>query len=65
MGSQIKEQDIETAAQAITAVSFIYGFVRPAILGHKRSLAQKQVLNITALLSRALHCPELVPQTRE
>jgi AcrR family transcriptional regulator len=53
-GLQIREHDLRTIAQAITALTFTFGFVRPAVLGHKRSYARKQMFDITELMARAV-----------
>ena len=50
----IKAHDIEIMAQAVTALTFIFGFVGPAIMGHKRSRSWKQAFDIVDLMSRAV-----------
>ena len=57
-GLQLKDRDIETIAKAITALTFVYGFIRPVVLKQNRNRARHQVLEITELMARNVQVPK-------
>ncbi len=51
---KLPEGEIEALAQAIGALGFVLGFMRPVVLGHDRKQARKTVCNLARIFSRGL-----------
>ncbi|HUJ93711.1 MAG TPA: TetR family transcriptional regulator [Terriglobales bacterium] len=49
----ISENDCEALAHAITAFSFVFGFIRPVVLGQSRKQTQDLAFKVVALMARA------------
>jgi len=52
--TQLPETDLEALADAIGVIGFMYGFMRPVVLGHDHAHSKKTALTVARLLARNL-----------
>jgi AcrR family transcriptional regulator len=50
----LDDDDIEAASNAISALCFVFGFMRPAVLGYHQKETQRMAMNIAKLIARGL-----------
>jgi AcrR family transcriptional regulator len=50
----LNDDDIETASNAISALCFVFGFMRPAVLGYDRKGAKRMAVNAAKIIARGL-----------
>jgi len=58
----LSDDDIQTLAHAITAMSFVFGFIRPVVLGQSRTQTRNLAFKVTGLMTRALQEQEAMSQ---
>jgi AcrR family transcriptional regulator len=51
---EVKNSEIEALSNAICALGFIFGFIRPAVLRHDKKHAKKLALEVARIFSRGL-----------
>jgi AcrR family transcriptional regulator len=50
----LDDDDIEVASNAISALCFVFGFMRPAVLGYDRKEAKRMAVNVAKIIARGL-----------
>ncbi|PYV76482.1 MAG: hypothetical protein DMG97_04130 [Acidobacteria bacterium] len=50
----LDDEDIETASNAISALCFVFGFMRPAVLGYHRKESKRVAVNVAKIIARGL-----------
>jgi AcrR family transcriptional regulator len=50
----LKTAEIEALSHAICSLGFIFGFIRPAVLGYDRTQAKKIAIDVARMLSRGI-----------
>ena len=48
------DDDIEAASNAISALCFVFGFMRPAVLGYHRKETNRMAVNVAKIIARGL-----------
>jgi len=50
----LDDDDIEAASNAISALCFVFGFMRPAVLGYHRKETKRVAVNVAKIIARGL-----------
>jgi TetR/AcrR family transcriptional regulator, cholesterol catabolism regulator len=53
-GRALKNSDIQALSNAICALGFIFGFLRPAVLGYDRKEARKVAMDVARIFARGI-----------
>jgi len=51
---RLDDDDIEAASNAISALCFVFGFMRPAVLGYHRKETKRVAVNVAKIIARGL-----------
>ena len=56
-GRSLKNSEVQALSNAICALGFIFGFLRPAVLGHDRKEARRVAIDVARIFARGIQAP--------